>query len=103
LGYLIGFGMVIVATLAGVLLQTLSFYDPTDTNMLYILGVTISAAYLGFGPSFLTAILSVLAFDFFFIPPVLTLNVSTEKGVVGLLILAVVTGAISCLSPRIRQ
>jgi two-component system, OmpR family, sensor histidine kinase KdpD len=102
-GYLISFGMVVVATVAGMLLQTLSFYDPSDTNMLYILCVAISAIFIGFGPSFLGAFFSVLAFDFFFIPPLLTFNVSTEKGVVGLLILAVVTVAISCLSPRIRQ
>ncbi|MCX6001373.1 MAG: DUF4118 domain-containing protein [Chloroflexi bacterium] len=102
-GYLIGLGMIIVVTVSGNLLLTFSFYDIYDTEMLYILCVAISAAYLGFGPSFLVSILSVLAADFFFIPPVLTFTVSSQQGVVNLLILAIVTFVISCSSPKIRQ
>lgn len=102
-GYLIGFVMVAVITVAGSLLQTLPFYNLYDTSMLYILCVAISAAYLGFGPSFMASFLSVLAFDFFFIPPVLTFIVSSDQGVVSLLILFIVTIAISCLSPQIRR
>jgi two-component system sensor histidine kinase KdpD len=102
-GYLISVGMVVAATVAGILLQTLPFYAPSDTSMLYILCVAISSALIGFGPSFLASFFSVLAYDFFFIPPLLTFTVATEKGLVGLLILAVVAVAITCLSPRIRQ
>jgi two-component system sensor histidine kinase KdpD len=101
-GYFIGFGMVATVTAAGKLLLALPFYESADTNMLYILCVAISAIFLGFGPSFVTSVLSVLAYDFFFIPPLLTFTVSTEQGVVSLLILALVTVTISCLSPRIR-
>ena len=102
-GYLIAFGMVVVITMAGNLLQAASFYSPYDTNMLYILCVAISSRYLGFGPSIMASTLSVLAFDFFFIPPLLSITIATEQGVVSLLILAIVTFVISCLSPKIRQ
>jgi two-component system sensor histidine kinase KdpD len=102
-GYLIALGMVTVVTVACNLLQAASFYNPYDTNMLYILCVAISAIYLGFGPSIMASSLSVLAFDFFFIPPLLSITVSGEQGVVSLLILAIVTIVISCLSPKIRQ
>jgi two-component system, OmpR family, sensor histidine kinase KdpD len=95
--------MVAVITVAGSLLQTLPFYNPYDTNMLYILCVAISAAYLGFGPSILASILSVLTFDFFFIAPTLTFIVGSNQGIVSLLILSVVTIVISCLSPQIRK
>jgi len=95
--------MVVVVTVAGNLLQAAPFYNPYDTNMLYILCVAISARYFGFGPSLMASSLSVLAFDFFFIPPILNITVSSEQGVVSLLILAIVTVAISCLSPKIRQ
>ena len=37
--------------------------------MLYLLVVVLAAARFGRGPSLLAATLSVLAFDFFFIPP----------------------------------
>jgi two-component system, OmpR family, sensor histidine kinase KdpD len=102
-GYLIAIGMVVVVTVAGYLFQAFSFYDPNNTDMLYILCVAISAIYLGFGPSITASILSVLAFDFFYIPPLLKFTVATEQGIVNLLILAIVTVVISCLSPRIRQ
>lgn len=102
-GYLIGLGMIIIVTVAGSLLQAFPFYDPYDTAMIYILCVALSAAYLGTGPSLLVSVLSVLAADFFFIPPVLTFIVSSQQGVVNLLILAVVTFVISSLSPKLRQ
>lgn len=102
-GYLIGFGMVVVVTVAGKLLQAMPIFDPHNTEMLYILCVAISAAFLGFGPSMLATFLSVLAFDFFFIPPVLTFTVASEQDGISLLILFVITFAISCLSPNIRQ
>ena len=102
-GYVIGLGMVIVVTVLGNLLLNFSFYDIYDTEMLYILCAAISAAYLGIGPSFLVSLLSVLLSDFFLIPPVLTFTVSSHQGMVSLLILAIVTFAISCLSPKIRQ
>ena len=37
--------------------------------MIYLLAVVIAALYLGRGPSLLAAVLSVLAFDFFFVRP----------------------------------
>ena len=37
--------------------------------LLYLLAVVIAAARFGRGPSLLAATLSVLAFDFFFVPP----------------------------------
>ena len=102
-GYLIGLGTIIVVTVAGNLLLAFPFYDLYDTEMLYILCVAISAAYLGIGPSLLVSVLSVLASDFFFIPPVGTFTVSSQQSVVRLLILAIVTIIISGLSPKIRQ
>lgn len=101
-GYLISFGMVLVVTLAGKLLELLPVFTPYNTAMLYILCVAISSAYLGFGPSIMASFLSVLAFDFFFILPLLTFTVASQQDVLSLLILSVVTVAISCLSPRIR-
>lgn len=101
-GYLLSFGMVLVVTVTGKLLQVWPAFNPYNTAMLYILCVAISAIYLGFGPSSMAAVLSVLAFDFFFILPLLTFTVASQQDIVSLLILFIVTIAISCLSPRIR-
>jgi K+-sensing histidine kinase KdpD len=49
-GYLIALGIVIVVTGLGELIKGLPIFEPTNMDMLYILGVTISAFYLGFGP-----------------------------------------------------
>lgn len=101
--YLIAIGMIVMVTVAGKLLEPLPVFNPYNTAVLYILCVVISAAFLGFGPSLLASFLSVLSFDFFFIPPMLSFTVSSQQDVVSLLVLFVVTVAISCLSPKLRQ
>lgn len=101
-GYLISFGMILVATVAGKLMELMPFSIPYNTEMLYVLCVAISAIYLGFGPSFMASILSVLAYDFFFTLPLLTFTVASQQDIFSLFILFVVTFAISCLSPKIR-
>jgi two-component system, OmpR family, sensor histidine kinase KdpD len=95
--------MVAGVTLIGSLLRSFATFDPTDVDMLYLLIVAISAAYLGFGPAIATAFLSVMAFDFFFIPPLLTFAVATEQGSINLLILFIAAIAIACLSPQLRR
>jgi two-component system sensor histidine kinase KdpD len=53
--------------------------SPTNLVMIYLLNVVITASYLGRGPAILASILSVLAFDYFFIPPYLTFAVSDTE------------------------
>ena len=47
-----------------------------DFVMLYLLTIMIAASVFGRGPSLLAATLSVLAYDFFFIPPFFTSMIS---------------------------
>jgi len=68
-GYLISFGMILVATVAGKLLVMMPIFDLHNMAMVFILCVALSTYYIGFGPSLMAAFLSVLCFDFFFIPP----------------------------------
>ena len=44
-------------------------FDPANIVAIFILGVVLVGVRLGRGPAALAAILSVLAFDFFFVPP----------------------------------
>jgi len=44
-------------------------FELSNLVMIYLLGVTVAGLRLGRGPSALTAVLNVAAFDFFFVPP----------------------------------
>jgi two-component system sensor histidine kinase KdpD len=65
---LVGTGIVVVTTLVSRELAFDADYV-TDAAMLYLLGVVIASVRLDAGPSLVTALLSVIAFDFLFIPP----------------------------------
>jgi len=49
-----------------------SVLSPTNLAMLYVAAEVIAARYLGRGPSVLAAVLGVLMFDFFYVPPQIT-------------------------------
>ena len=100
-GYLISLGLVILATLIGVLLQPL--IHPANLIMIYLLCVVISAVYFGFGPSIVVCILGVLAFDFFIIPPVLSFAVQDVQYLFTFIVLLLVGIVVSYLTSRIRK
>ncbi|MCX5996370.1 MAG: sensor histidine kinase KdpD [Chloroflexi bacterium] len=100
-GYLISVGLVIIATLIGVLLQPL--VHPANLIMIYLLCVVIAAVFFGFGPSIVVCILGVLAFDFFFIPPVLSFAVADMQYLFTFSVLLIVGIVISYLTARIRK
>jgi two-component system sensor histidine kinase KdpD len=100
-GYLIGLGLVAVATLIGWTVHT--FFAPANIIMIYPLCVTISAVVGGLGPSILVSILSVLAFDFFFVTPYYTFAVDDTQYLFTFVALLVVGITISYLTSRIRQ
>jgi two-component system sensor histidine kinase KdpD len=52
---------------------------PTDAAMVYLLGVMITAVYFERPVSIAAALLSFLAFDFFFVPPILTLAFASTR------------------------
>ena len=71
--YLISIGLVLIMTLLGEFVKRK--LEPTNIVMFYLLAVVIVAIRWGQGPAIITAVLSILAFDFFLVPPYLTLNV----------------------------
>ncbi|AJQ25828.1 sensor histidine kinase [Pelosinus fermentans] len=52
------------------------YLEPMHFMLLYLLPVLLSAVWWGKGPSYVTALCSVLFFDFFFISPIFTFNIS---------------------------
>ena len=56
-----------------------TFISPTNVVMFFLIGVVVAAISWGLRPAIFTAAMSVLAFDFFFIPPALTFRVSDSQ------------------------
>jgi two-component system sensor histidine kinase KdpD len=79
------------------------YFEPANVIMVYLLGNVIVAARYGRGPSTLSAVLSVLAFDFFFVPPYLTFHVSDGEYLITFGVMLVVTLIISRMTLQIRE
>ena len=97
--------MAVLLVLLGSLLGSVvhRFLAPTNLVMIYLLVVVVAALYLGRGPAVLAAVLSVLAFDFFFVPPYLTLAVTETEYLLTFLGLLVVGLLISDLTARVQE
>lgn len=99
--YLASTALVALMTLVG---QGISpFLDPTNLVMPYLLAVVIAATSLGRGPAILASALGVLAFNFFFVPPRLTLAVAHYQYLLTFLALFIVGIVISNLAARSRE
>jgi PAS domain S-box-containing protein len=96
LGLMVAASLVVVETLA---LYPLKVLAPEDSlGMVYALGVVIIAIVWGFWLSAATAVVSVLAFDFFHIPPIFALTPMAAGDVVAFtsyLVLAVLASTVS--------
>jgi two-component system sensor histidine kinase KdpD len=73
-----------------------------DAVMIYLLGIVLVSLRFGYGPSLLAAVLSVLCFDFFFIPPLYTFAVHDLSHVVTFGVMFLVALVISGLTQRVR-
>ena len=78
------------------------FLDPTNMVMAYLLIVVLAAIRFGQKPAILTAVFGVLAFDFFFVPPRLTLAVADTEYLVTFAALLIVGIVISTLVAKAR-
>ncbi|WJF91616.1 sensor histidine kinase KdpD [Paraburkholderia bonniea] len=83
--------------------QLNNYIELTNLVMLYLLGVILVAVKLGRGPAVALSFLSVAAFDFFFVPPRMSLSVSDTQYLLtffGMLLSALV---ISHLTSSLRR
>jgi two-component system sensor histidine kinase KdpD len=101
-GYAWSAFVVIVATI----IASYTFRPPEllpDVVMTYLFGVVLVAMRFGYGPSLAAAVASVLAFDFFFVPPYYTFSVIDLRHIVTFSVMFVVAVVISHLTQRIRD
>jgi two-component system sensor histidine kinase KdpD len=93
----------IVALATAVCWVARSWMSPADLAMVYLLGVLGAAAKLARRDSMLAAVLSVVALDFFFVPPFHTLVVD-DPGYVTTFVVLLVTGlVVSHFASRVRR
>jgi two-component system sensor histidine kinase KdpD len=74
-----------------------------DVVMVFLLGVVIVSMRFGYGPSLLAAVLSVVSFEFFFIPPLFSFAVSDLRHIVTFAVMFTVAFVVSHLTKRIRD
>jgi two-component system sensor histidine kinase KdpD len=101
LPYIISAVMVGTVTVLCLLLN--GHIDPANFAVIYILAVVLSAVWWGMWPSIFTSILGVLAFDFFFVHPLLTFAVSDLSYIyifAGYLVVGIV---VSLVASRARE
>jgi two-component system sensor histidine kinase KdpD len=93
--------VVIICTLVAGLM--FAYFAPANLIMVYLVGIVVVAARYGRGPSILASILSVVAFDFFFVPPYLTYHVADSQYVVTFAVMLLVGITISGMTTRIKD
>ncbi len=94
-------GLVLAATTLSVPLR--SRIEPVNLVMVYLAAVVVSAIFLGFGPSIVTSVAGVLAFDFFCVQPYLSFAVKNTQYALTLVGLLGVGVIISTLTERLRM
>ncbi len=96
-------GIALVAGATGLCALVAPYISPTNLVVIYLLSTVVAAVFLGRGPAILASILSVVAFDFFFVPPSLTLAVSDTEYILTFFGLISVSLVISYLTAQVRE
>jgi two-component system sensor histidine kinase KdpD len=78
-------------------------FELSNLVMIYLLGVTVAGLRLGRGPSALTAVLNVIALDFFFVPPRYSFAVSDAEYLVTFGTMVTIALVIASLTASVRQ
>jgi two-component system sensor histidine kinase KdpD len=95
--------VLMVAVCTGVAALMFPRFELVDVVMVYLLGVAVTASRASTWPSFVATILSVAAFDFFFVPPFYTFAVSDVRFFFTFAVMFVVSFIISRLTLRVRR
>ncbi|WP_249226617.1 DUF4118 domain-containing protein [Alicyclobacillus mengziensis] len=78
-------------------------FTPVNLALLYLLPVLVSAVRWGLGPSFYAAFIAVIAFDYFFVPPLHRFSVSDVRYFVSFIVYLAVATFTASLAAQLRQ
>ena len=98
------YGMTLLICLGTALVATplLPYFDPANIIMLFLLAVVGVAVQYGRGPAVLAAIVSVVAFDVFFVPPRFSLAVHDWQYLLTFAVMLIVGLTVGQLTARFR-
>jgi len=99
--YLTAAGCVLAAT--GISSLVRSRLDLADVAMIFVLGIVVASLRTSLGPSVLASFLSILSYDYFFVPPYYTFAVDDLKHLLSFGVMLWVGLVISTLVARIRS
>ncbi len=94
---------VIMAAITGAGLLLRASLNPTDLAMLVLLGIVVVAARYGRGPAVAASLFGILAYDFLFVPPYYTLDVTDKSYFLTFGVMLVVALTLTGLTARIRE
>ncbi|MFL9890424.1 DUF4118 domain-containing protein [Paraburkholderia sp. RL17-383-BIF-A] len=97
------FALAICAAITLLSSQLIDHIDLTNLVMLYLLGVIFAAVKLGRGPGVVLSFMSVAAFDFFFVPPRMSLSVSDTQYLLTFFGMLLTSLVISHLTSSLRR
>jgi len=100
-GYEVGLLYVTLAT--GVCFLMYPYFDLPNLIMVYLLAVMVTAVHCGRGPAILNALLSVLTFDFCFVPPRWSFTVEDTRYFVTFAVMFLVAVVIGHLTSLIKR
>jgi two-component system sensor histidine kinase KdpD len=92
-----------VAGCTGIARIMVPYFERLDVAMIYLLGVVLISSRTSKWPALFATIMSVAAFDFFFIPPFYTFAVSDVRYFITFIVMFLVSFVISRLTLRVRQ
>src|SRR5215469_2242908 len=92
-----------VALALGISLVLHQFLSVTNVALVFLTAVLLAAIRYGLWPSLYASLISVLAYNFFFLPPVYTFTVADPENVVALFFFLVVAIVASNLAARTRS
>ncbi|HJR78050.1 MAG TPA: sensor histidine kinase KdpD [Nitrospiraceae bacterium] len=98
-----GYASAVVVACTGMSWVMSSYFGQANLIMVYLFGVAVVATRWGRGPSALASLLSVAAFDFFFIPPYFSFAVSDLQYLLTFVVMLVVALLISRLAAHKSQ
>lgn len=99
--YLLAVLLIALATAAGSLFSSVG--SITNAALLYLLPVMVTATRHGLRPALATALLSSLAYNFFFIPPLYTFTIADPQNLITVLVLLGVAVTASQIAARMRD
>jgi two-component system, OmpR family, sensor histidine kinase KdpD len=99
--YIFGLALVLLVTVLGILIR--GVIAASNLVMLFLLAVMVAALRWGRGPAIMVVVLSVISFDYYFVPPHLTLAVSDSQYLITFFALLGVGIVISSLAARARD